>query len=149
MPQVEDFHADEIPGTPGFMAPEQFEGNPGDDLTDQFALGVTLYRWFTGAWPYGEQEAFQRPRFGAPTPPSRHRPEIPSWLDEAILTALQPRPEARFGDVIELLRELEGGATLDRRKLRARPLIERNPLIFWQGLSALLGAGLLASLLLR
>ena len=149
LPQVEDFHADEIPGTPGFMAPEQFEGNPGDDLTDQFALGVTLYRWFTGAWPYGEQEAFQRPRFGVPTPPSRHRPEIPSWLNEAILTALQPRPEARFGDVIELLRELEGGATLDRRKLRARPLIERNPLMFWQGLSALLGAGLLASLLLR
>lgn len=149
LPQVEDFHADEIPGTPGFMAPEQFEGNPGDDLTDQFALGVTLYRWFTGAWPYGEQEAFQRPRFGAPTPPSRHRPEIPSWLDEAILTALQPRREARFGDVIELLRELESGAALDRRKLRARPLIERNPLIFWQGLSALLGAGLLASLLLR
>lgn len=149
LPQVEDFHADEIPGTPGFMAPEQFEGNPGDDLTDQFALGVTLYRWFTGAWPYGEQEAFQRPRFGAPTPPSRHRPEIPSWLDEAILTALQPRREARFGDVIELLRELESGAALDRRKLRARPLIERNPLMFWQGLSALLGAGLLASLLLR
>lgn len=149
LPRVEDFHADEIPGTPGFMAPEQFDGNAGDALTDQFALGVTLYRWFTGAWPYGEQEAFQRPRFGVAVPPSRHRPEIPSWLDQAILTAIQPRREARFGDVIELLRELEGGAALGRVNPRCKPLLQRNPVLFWQGVSALLGAGLVASLLLR
>lgn len=149
LPRVEDSRADEIPGTPGFMAPEQFDGNAGDALTDQFALGVTLYRWFTGAWPFGEQEVFQRPRFGVPVPPSRHRPDIPSWLDHAILTAIQPRREARFGDVIELLRELEGGASLARGTPRGRPLIERNPLVFWQGLSALLGAALLAVLFLR
>ncbi|MEO0030335.1 MAG: hypothetical protein RIS94_93 [Pseudomonadota bacterium] len=149
LPRVEDFHADEIPGTPGFMAPEQFEGNAGDALTDQFALGVTLYRWFTGVWPFGEQEAFQRPRFGQPVPPSRHRPEIPSWLDQAILTAIQPKREARFGDVIELLRELEGGGALGHGTMRTRPLLERNPVLFWQGVSALLAAGLLASLLLR
>ncbi|MEY2943209.1 MAG: hypothetical protein RLY97_1223, partial [Pseudomonadota bacterium] len=48
LPRVEDFHGDEIPGTPGFMAPEQFAGNAGDALTDQFALGITIYRWLTG-----------------------------------------------------------------------------------------------------
>jgi serine/threonine protein phosphatase PrpC len=149
LPRVEDFRQDEIPGTPGFMAPEQFEGNAGDALTDQFALGVTLYRWFTGKWPYGEQEAFQRPRFGRAVPPSRHRPEVPSWLDDAILTAIQPEREARFGDVIELLRALEGGGSLELGPRRSLPLIERNPVRFWQLLSALLCAGLVASLLLR
>lgn len=149
LPRVEDFHSDEIPGTPGFMAPEQFEGNAGDSLTDQFALGVTLYRWFTGKWPFGEQEAFQRPRFGRPPPPSQHRREIPSWLDDAILTAIQPERDARFGDVIELLRALEGGGALDSGPKRSQPLFERNPLRVWQAISALLAAALAASLLLR
>jgi serine/threonine protein kinase len=149
LPRVEDFRHDEIPGTPGFMAPEQFEGNAGDVLTDQFALGVTLYRWFTGKWPYGEQEAFQRPRFGRAAPPSRHRPEIPSWLDDAILTAIQPEREARFGDTIELLRALEGGGTLKTGPRRSLPLYARSPERFWQAVSALLGAALMASLLLR
>ena len=149
LPRVEDFHGDEIPGTPGFMAPEQFEGNAGDALTDQFALGVTLYHWFTGKWPFGEQEAFQRPRFGRPAPPSRHRPEIPSWLDDAIVTAIQPDREARFGDVVELLRGLEGGSKLKPYAPRAIPLIERNPERFWQVVSALLAGALALSLLLR
>lgn len=149
LPRVEDFRGSEIPGTPGFMAPEQFAGNAGDALTDQFALGVTLYRWFTGKWPYGEQEAFQRPRFGRALPPSRHVPEIPSWLDDAILTAIAPEREARFGDVVELLRALEGGGSLRVTPRRPLPLIERDPVRFWQVVSALLGAALIASLLLR
>jgi serine/threonine protein phosphatase PrpC len=147
LPRVEDFHGDEIPGTPGYMAPEQFAGNAGDALTDQFALGVTIYRWLTGKWPFGEQEAFQRPRFGRPLPPSHHRPEIPSWLDNAILTAIQPDPGARFNDVIELLRSLEGGGPLLRQQ-RGRPLIERDPERFWQAVSALLALGLVLSLVL-
>lgn len=149
LPRVEDFHGDEIPGTPGFMAPEQFAGNAGDDLTDQFALGVTLYRWLTGQWPFGEQEAFQRPRFGRPTPPSRHRPDVPSWLDDAILTAIQADREARFGDVVELLRALERGGSLEVTPRRPLPLIERNPVGFWQLISAGLALALALSLILR
>ena len=149
LPRVEDFHGDEIPGTPGFMAPEQFVGNAGDDLTDQFALGVTLYRWLTGHWPFGEQEAFQRPRFGRPVPPSKYRADIPSWLDDAILTAIQPDAQARFGDVIELLRALERGGSLEVRPRRPLPLIERNPVAFWQAISAGLALALALSLILR
>ena len=147
LPRVEDFHGDEIPGTPGYMAPEQFAGNAGDSLTDQFALGVTIYRWLTGKWPFGEQEAFQRPRFGRPLPPSHHRPEIPSWLDNAVLTAIQPERNARFNDVVELLQALEGGGRLLRQP-RGRPLIERDPERFWQAVSALLALGLVLSLVL-
>ena len=148
LPRVEDFHGDEIPGTPGFMAPEQFEGHAGDALTDQFALGVTLYHWLTGKWPFGEQEAFQRPRFGRPVPPSRHRPEVPSWLDDAIITAIQPEREARFGDVVELLRALEGGGALTSQVRRSVPLIARNPVRFWQATSLALAIALALSLLL-
>ena len=149
LPRVEDFLGDEIPGTPGFMAPEQFDGNAGDALTDQFALGVTLFVWFTGKMPFGAQEAFQRPRFGVPPRLSSHRPDIPSWLDEAIRTAIQPDPAARFGDVIELLRALEGGGPLRVVQRRAVPLMERNPVLFWKVTSAVLAIALIASLLLH
>ena len=150
LPRIEDFPDALIPGTPGYMAPEQYDGNAGDALTDQFALGVTLYRLVTGKWPYGEQEAFQRPRFGTPVPPSRHRPELPSWLDAAILTAIQPRAGERFGDVIELLRALEDGGTIEARPRAVFvPLLMRDPLRVWQGVAALLAAALLLSLVLR
>ena len=150
LPRVEDFPDALIPGTPGFMAPEQFDGNSGDELTDQFALGVTLYQWLTGKWPFGEQEAFQRPRFGTPTPPSRYRPDIPSWLDAAILTAVQPRPADRFHDVVELLRALEDGGTVGVQPRRVFvPLLLRDPLRTWQVVSALLFAALLLSLAVR
>jgi serine/threonine protein kinase len=131
------------------MAPEQFAGHFGDAQTDLFALGVTLYRLFTGRWPFGEQEAFQRPRFGPPVPPSRHRPEVPSWLDDAILTAIHPERDSRFDDANGLPRRLEGGGALPRSPARYVPLIERDPVRFWQWVSAALAAGLLLSLLLR
>jgi hypothetical protein len=150
LPRTEDFHGDEIPGTPGHMAPEQFAGNAGDMMTDQFALGVTLYRWFTGKWPFGEQEAFSRPRFADPPPPSRHRPEIPAWLDAAILRTIARNPEDRFGDVIELLRALEGGGSVARvPPRRFVPLVERNPVRFWQVVCLLLAAALITALALR
>lgn len=147
LPRVEDFHGDEIPGTPGYMAPEQFKGNAGDEATDQFALGVTLYRWVTGKWPYGEQEAFQRPRFGRPTPPSKYRADIPSWLDDAILTCIQPDRDARFGDVVDLLRTLENGGVRNVQQKRYIPLSERDPVRFWQIISTILGIALALSLM--
>ena len=149
LPRVEDFHGDEIPGTPGFMAPEQFQGNAGDELTDQFALGVTLYHWLCGKWPYGEQEAFQRPRFGRPVPLSAQRPDVPSWLDNAIMTAIQPEAEARFGDIVELLRALEGGGPAIRRPRHTIPLIERDPVRFWQAVSVLLALALIVRSLMH
>lgn len=149
LPRVEDFRADEIPGTPGYLAPEQFSGIPGDAKTDIFALGVILYRLFAGTWPYGKQELFQRPRFTPARPPSHQRRDIPSWLDDAILTAINPDPAARFDDAVGLLRRLEGGGPINSGSPRFVPLVERDPVRFWQLVSAALGATLVAALLLR
>ena len=149
LPRIEDFHADEIPGTPGYLAPEQFSGAPGDAKSDIFALGVVLYRLFAGAWPYGEQELYQRPRFTRARPPSNHRRDIPGWLDDAILTAIDPDRNARFDDAVGLLRRLEGGGPIRSGPPRFVPLAERDPVRFWQLVSGALGAALIASLLLR
>ncbi len=147
LPRVEDFAEAELPGTPSYMAPEMFDGAAGDAATDQYALGVTLYRLFTGRYPYGEVEAFSRPKFGDPVPPSRYRPDLPAWLDAAILRAVARAPRERFGDVDELIHNLEQGSTR-AAPLRSRtPLIERHPVRFWQGVALILAIALLATLI--
>ncbi len=41
-------------GTPGFVAPEQHDSRP-SPASDQFSLGVLLYRWCTGGFPFDTQ----------------------------------------------------------------------------------------------
>lgn len=147
LPRVDEFSANEIPGTPSYLAPEMFGGNPGDQATDQFALGVTLWRIFAGRYPYGETEAFSRPRFGQLQAPSTVRPELPAWLDATLIRTVAVDPDDRFGDVIELIRALEGGAAVARTPVRNIPLIERDPVRFWQVISLLLAIALVIAII--
>ena len=147
LPNMEDFPSSDTPGTPSFMAPELLSGETGNEQTDLYALGVTIYRMFTGAYPYGEVEPFSKPRFiRAPTPMLALRPDLPAWLDQVVERSVAAKPEDRHQDVIELIFALEHGAlhgapTLPRR----RPLLERDPLRFWQIVSALLAILLLVT----
>ena len=150
LPRVEEFSGTEIPGTPSYMAPELFKGEAGSEASDQFALGVTLYRMFTGEYPYGEIEAFSRPRFEKPHLPSRYRPDMPAWLEATLLRAVAPNPEDRFGDVVELLRAVEDGGTRAVGTVRLpQPLYDRNPLRFWQWISLILFMALMIALAVR
>ena len=92
LPQLEDFPPGDIPGTPSYMAPELFAGAAGDEMSDLFALGVTVYRMFARAYPYGEIEPFTRPRFGQPASLAARRPDLPAWLDGAIAKAIAVDP---------------------------------------------------------
>jgi serine/threonine protein phosphatase PrpC len=137
VPLLEDFPAEDIPGTPSYMAPELFAGQAGDEFSDLFALGVTVYRMFSAAYPFGEIEPFSRPRFGKPVPLARYRPDLPAWLDAVIGKALTVDPTQRFGDVIEFAHELENGAMWAKPSAAIKPaLYDRNPLLFWKLLSA-------------
>ena len=110
LPHMEDIPAPYAPGTPSFMAPELFTGAAGDERSDQYALGVTIYRMFTGEYPFGEIEAFSHPRFKRATPLTKYRPDLPAWLDEALARATAVDPQQRFGDVFEFIFALEHGA---------------------------------------
>lgn len=146
LPGFDDFPSADRPGTPSYMAPELIGGAQGDERSDLFALGVTLYRAFARAYPYGEIEPFSRPRFGRATPLLMHRPDLPAWLEPVLARATAVDPADRFAHPIELLFALEHGERLAKgrpRPLRL-PLYERDKLRFWQTVSALLALALLA-----
>ncbi len=147
LPGLEDFPPADIPGTAAYMAPEMFTGEAGNAATDIFALGVTMFRAFTGEFPYGNPDAVSRPRLERPKELSALRPDLPAWLQAAIGRAIAAVPSERFSDAIEFAHEMEAGPAGAAPSARRPPtLYERHPLRFWQVVAALLGLGLLASL---
>ncbi|MNS07874.1 Serine/threonine-protein kinase PrkC [compost metagenome] len=123
-----------LPGTPSYIAPEAFRGDVPTPQQDLYAVGVTLYFLLTGHYPYGEIEAFQRPRFGLPVNASRYRPDLPDWIAHHLERAVAAAPEQRFETAEEWLLLIEQG---ERRSLsvRPKPLLEREPLKVWRTLA--------------
>ncbi|MGA9700583.1 protein kinase domain-containing protein [Pseudomonas sp.] len=135
-PGLSQDRAHELPGTPSFIAPEAFNGERPTPQQDLYSVGVTLYYLLTGHYPYGEIEAFQRPRFGQPISASRYRPDLPDWLPLSLERAVATQPAHRFETAEEWLLVLEQA---DRQALsmRAKPLLEREPLKVWRTLGLL------------
>ena len=147
LPWLEEFSADELPSTPAFMAPELFRGQTANEASDQFAIGVTLFRMFSRRYPYGEIKALQQPRFGTPASLIEYRPDLPVWVDDFVRRAVSADPKKRFADVLELGAELERAAAHGSFAKPARvSLYERNPLLFWKVVSFALLLGLIWSL---
>ena len=130
-------------GTPSYINPEQWglhSKNAGDDTkelpdaqSDLFALGVTLYQLLTGKLPYGEVLPGQSGRYYRdPLAPSRHRPEIPKWLDNIVLKAIARDKNQRFETAEELLLALDRGASRPLSAPLATPLIQRDPTAVWK-----------------
>src|SRR6266851_4250313 len=148
IPGLEDFPSEDIPGTPGYMAPEMFAGEPGNEATDLYALGVTMFRAFAGEFPYGNPDATSPPRRDRPKELSALRPDLSAWLQAALGRAIAIDPSERFRDMSEFAVEMEAGpARAPAAVRRPRTLYERAPLQFWQGVAALLGLALLLALL--
>ena len=113
-------------GTTGYMAPEQLvDSRSARPACDVFALGTIIYEALTGRKPFDSSgvlaysDALLR---AAPEPPSRHRPEVPRWLDQGVLRALAREESARFADGRELARALHSGRAPGRGRLRLLPL---------------------------
>ncbi len=146
VPGLEDAAPENIPGTAGYMAPEMYDGEAGNEATDIFALGVTMFRAFTGEFPYGSPDG--GPPRGRPKALSNLRPDLPGWLEAALARAVAIDPTQRFADMVEFAVELEAGPSRAPAEVRRpRTLYERSPVRFWQGVAALLAIALILSLL--
>ncbi|HEX7736201.1 MAG TPA: serine/threonine-protein kinase [Ktedonobacteraceae bacterium] len=101
----------EVAGTIAYMAPEQIEGKP-RQASDQYALGIVMYEWLTGRYPFtgSFMEIATQHMFTPPPAPRSLDASIPEAVEEIILTALAKKPEERFLDVESFARALEKAA---------------------------------------
>ena len=97
-------------GKTGYMSPEQCADEPLDRRSDVFNLGILLYeltttrRAFFGDNPVAVINKIANGRF---TKPSRHVPGYPPELEEIVLRAMAPDPEARYDSAAAMQLELE------------------------------------------
>ena len=122
-------------GTPSYMAPELFSGAEPVTGFDLYAAGVTLYYLLTRKYPYGEIEPFQTPKFGEAQKPTRWRPEIPGWLENVLLKAVDREAKDRFETAEEFLLALERGERRPLSAPRKQALVQRNPLLLWKAVA--------------
>lgn len=130
-----------LQGTAQYTAPEYFLGEPGSPRSDLFSLAVIMYQMLTGRLPYGTQVAKSTTKTAQRklvyTSIREFRREIPIWVDEALCKALHPNPYKRYAELSEFVFDLRhpNKAFLSRAR---PPLMERNPVAFWQGVSFIL-----------
>lgn len=132
---------DNLPGTALYMAPEYFVGEPGSANSDLYSLGVLTYHMLSGKYPYGTQVA--KARTAAAQRRLVYQPvldderEIPAWIDATLKQALHHNPYKRYQELSEFIHDLRQPSKRFLNESRP-PLIERNPVLFWQCTSAIL-----------
>ncbi|MEG3081224.1 bifunctional protein-serine/threonine kinase/phosphatase [Halomonas sp. 5021] len=133
---------DPILGTAQYTAPEYFLGEGGTEQSDLYSLAVIAYQMLTGTLPYGTEVAKTRTRaaqrkLAYQSALSENR-ALPAWVDEVLKKALHPNPQHRYPALSEFIFELRSPSPGTLKQSRP-PLLERDPVRFWQWLCVLLG----------
>ncbi len=94
-----------------YLAPEQLEGNQGDQRIDIYSFGVVMYEMFTGQPPIkgsSWDEMRQNLAMQDADPPSTLCADMPPTLEEIILRCLGKAPDQRFASIQDVLEALDG-----------------------------------------
>ena len=95
-------NAGTVLGTPGYMSPEQAMGNPVDERSDLFSVGVLAYEMLSGKNPFGADQGVSTATLlyrivhePAPELPQNISGALPYDLRGGIMAALEKDPYAR------------------------------------------------------
>lgn len=102
-------------GTPPYMSPEQFTGQPIGTASDIYSLGVMTYEMLTGRLPFNGNTAWElaSQHMTARPPPLETQPNgalLPPTMRDAIMRALEKAPEARFASAADFYEALRGNS---------------------------------------
>ncbi|WP_019557430.1 bifunctional protein-serine/threonine kinase/phosphatase [Thiomicrorhabdus arctica] len=127
-------------GTLNYTAPEYMMGERAGKNADLFSLGVITYEMLTGKYPFKEQSIhkFQLKNYSHMSYISvRHyRPDLPEWVDSTLKKACAPDPSKRYQLLSEFLHDLSTPKESQYEEA-FKPLLERNPLLFWKATTLL------------
>lgn len=129
-------------GTLNYTAPEYHLGQRGTIKSDIYSLGVITYEMLNNALPFGrdipekpDKIKLSKLRYV----PSFHKNSmVPQWIDGALKKATAISPQLRYETLSEFLYDLKKPNQEFLKSADTLPLIERNPLRFWKGVSAIL-----------
>ena len=101
--------AGSILGTAQYLAPEQAKGEPVDERTDLYSVGVVLYEMLTGGLPFRGDSAVTvalKHVNEQPPEPAELVPGTPYSLNQIVLKALAKDPDNRYRSAAEFSADL-------------------------------------------
>lgn len=129
-------------GSVNYVAPEYLIGEKGSFRSDLFSLAVMTYEMLSGELPYKERlvknasiKSYSELNY---IPLRQHCPNLPFWLEGCLRKALLPKPSQRYDAYSEFLQDLSVPNPALEAQIQHQPLIERNPILAWQILCAVL-----------
>lgn len=127
-----------VEGTPGYRAPEMEPGSkhPNRDKVDMYAIGIILYRYYTGVIPqksidYALGSKFD-PKGGSGevwkryTEPKAYNDRVPQAVNDIIMRCLKYNPDDRYAEIKDLAYALRGAVPSGPRNQHNRNG-QRNP----------------------
>ncbi len=137
-------------GSLNYIAPETLLTMKSDNMSDLFSLGVIGYEMLTGQLPYKPmkraevtQNSYDDWQYKSI---KQFRPELPYWLDLSLQQCTQPDPKLRYQAFSEFQADLTKPNLTALEEYKKQPILQRNPVKFWQGLSFILFVLLVISL---
>ncbi len=121
-------------GTPRYMAPEQFVGQPATPATDVFALSAIAYELLIHEFAFPAEtlvEVFHQMQYQAPAALRGSDPRLPPAIADVLSRGLTPDPAIRIASADQLLHELNHATTLAKVRtpwhVRILSVAELNP----------------------
>jgi len=115
-------------GTVPYAAPEQLQGRPRRG-SDQYALGIVVYEWLSGDWPFCGtfDEVTHQHMFVQPPSLRMKGLAISLEVEQVIMKALAKEPERRFSSIMEFARALEEASRANRQECSSQQVKQPPP----------------------
>lgn len=111
VPNFEDDQpSDEAVGSVHYISPEQALGEPTDEKSDIYSVGVMMYAMLTGRLPFDAESSIDVARMQVekpPYPPCKLVPELPVGFQQVIFRAMAKRPSDRYQNAAAMLADLQ------------------------------------------